>query len=123
MGLDDAIRDAVGSAFTAIADLATQLTYVVVTPGVYVPDAGTSFPPNTEHSTEGIILNYQDREFDGDRIRRGDRKILIEQAELTPIPNLGDRIEVTATGLSYNIIQLKQDPVSATWTFQVRINE
>ena len=121
MGLSDAIKGAAGAALTAIADLATQMTYVSVTPGVYVPDAGTNFDPTVEYSITGIIVNYKDREFDGDRIRRGDRKIIIEQASLTPIPNLSDRIEVGE--IRYNILRIEQDPAEAIWILQVRTNE
>lgn len=121
MGLSDAMKDAVGAAFSAIADLATQMTYVSIVPGGYVPSAGVAFPARTEHITTGIIVDYKDKELDGDRIRRGDRKVLLEQSKLSPTPNLGDQIEVE--DLIYNILQIEQDPIGATWTFQVRINE
>lgn len=121
MGLSDAIKDAVGAAFSAIADLATQMTYVSIAPGGYVPSAGSTFSARTEYVTTGIIVDYKDKELDGDRIRRGDRKVLLEQSKLSPIPNLGDQIEVESS--VYNILQIEQDPVGATWTFQVRVNE
>ena len=98
------------------------LTLTKVTAGT--PTAGSltggSNPTTADSAARGILDDYRAVQIDGELIQRGDRKVLILGATITPavVPEPGDR--VTIEGATFNVVRVERDPAAATYTCQVR---
>lgn len=75
------------------------------TTGTYDPDTGVSAPSNNgDYAFTGTIIDYRDSLKDGDRIRQGDRKIIVSAFNLAVEPNQKDQILDGAT--IYNVLSV-----------------
>ncbi len=81
--------------------------------------AGTN-PTETTHAARGFIDDYDDKQFVGDLIIVGDRRVLLIGNSISPavVPQPGDG--VTIEGVRYKVIRVQRDPAAATYTMQVR---
>lgn len=82
--------------------------------GVVTPGTDESYTPL------GVILDYEQDEFDGERIQRGDRKLIIDNSTQ---PRLTDKPVID--GSEWNVIswtktQPRESSVVAMYTIQVR---
>ena len=85
------------------------------------PTAGSA-PRPTTHSAKGVRIEYKDSQIDDKTILRGDRKVLVMAASISPavVPLPSDLI--TIEGETSRIVEdgVKSDPATATYTCQVR---
>ena len=80
--------------------------------------AGTS-PTTSNITCEGFVDKYKLYQIDGSRVRADDRKVVIIADSLSgAVPEPGDT--VTISGKTRNIIDVAQDPASATYECQSR---
>ena len=88
-----------------INDLGKALTLRKVTEGSYDPSTGSASNTTADTSVKGMLLNYNDRQFDGNVIQRGDRKIVIRASD-SVIPEIQDIILDGST--EYRIVEVRQ---------------
>lgn len=91
---------------------------VLTNAGSYDPINGET--PGESQTIEGIRLNYSESEFDGQNIKVGDFKIIVEKQALTITIN-SDSTSATFDGDAIDIITTKNDPADATVIFQARL--
>ena len=92
-----------------------------ITPGV-----GTDADPNllattsTFHTARGFIDDYDDNKIDETIIRKGDRRVFLFGASITPpiAPKTNDKVEIE--GDTYNVERVKRDPAGAGYVLQAR---
>lgn len=97
------------------------MTLTRVTPGVRGPDvtAGTN-PTETAHTCKGVVSDYAVGQIDGTIIKQGDRRIVILAGTIAPaaVPVPNDKL--TVEGRTYRIVDVRRDPVAATYECQAR---
>lgn len=120
MGLKETIAGAVSAGFTALGNLKEDVTYnVFQTTSSYDPDTGTAVRKETSYTVPGLFLEYKKQDIDGVQIKAHDQKFLFQQKDLAVTPTLQDRI-VRASGATWEVISVSQDPANVTWEVQVR---
>lgn len=77
---------------------------------------------SSRHAGRGFVEDYTDRQTDGKTILRGDRKVIILAASLTPSirPVPGDRVDIGSERLAIVESGVTSDPATATYTCQAR---
>ncbi len=96
-------------------------TLISVTPGTGTDAEPNSFKPTTTtHSARGFIDDYRDSQVDGTIVRRGDRRVTLLGATISPpvAPKTNDR--VTIEGFTFDVQKVRRDPAGATYELQVR---
>ena len=89
-----------------INDKGKALTLRKVTEGTYDPSTGgISGQTTADTSVKGLLLNYNDRQFDGTIIQRGDRKIVLRSSDGV-IPEIQDI--VLDGSVQYRLINSRQ---------------
>ena len=95
-------------------------TLFSVTP--QTPASGNVIAPSTptQHACKGFIDDYKDSQIDGTIIRKGDRKVTILGATISPsvAPKTNDQILIEES--TYDVQEVKRDPAGATYELQVR---
>jgi len=125
--LDGEIKNIVGGALDFIM---IDMVLVKVTPGAYNPILDTDASTTANIACRGFVDDYSDearslsaRDAGGKSqsiIEASDRKITVLALSLgSTVPAIRDTI--TAEGVTYQIINVKRDPASATYTIQARI--
>ena len=66
------------------------------------------------YSGRGVFGSYSEFEVDGEAIKANDVKLTALQSEVTTRPQLDDNIN------GYQVVAVNQDPVSVTFTIQLR---
>lgn len=84
------------------SDYATQITPIVAT-----------------DNTQGIRIEFDKSEFDGQKIQIGDFQIMILKQGLT-VDVRADNVDLTFNGKPVNIINVSDDPANAAHLIQAR---
>lgn len=104
-----------------LGPLVFEFTFHKVVPGTRGADltAGTN-PTETDYTVNGFVDVYKDFVIDGNRIKNGDRKIILlgDSFPTGVEPEPDDK--VTAEGVKRTIINVKRDPAGATFECQSR---
>lgn len=87
--------------------------------GGYDPITGTSTPGASE-SVPTYRQDYDERQFDGQAIQRGDFKLLARVDEFTTVDPSVDGVTVDVDGVTCQIVQVMKDGADAMYTMQVR---
>lgn len=120
MGLKETIEAAVSAGFTALDNLVESVTYQAYqATSAYDPTTGTYTRKETSYTVPGVFLDYKKQDIDGEVIKPHDQRFLFRQASLAVIPGLQDRL-VRASGKTWEIISVGEDPAHVTWELQVR---
>lgn len=95
-------------------------TLTSITP--QTPSSGNAIIPSipTQHACKGFIDDYKDSEIDGTIVRKGDRKVTLLGASITPsvAPKTNDQVSIE--GDTYDVQEVTRDPAGATYELQVR---
>jgi len=123
MGLKSVVANAIGAGFNALgasgADgLQASVVYTQVTTGVYDPATGKRANTTSDITFDVIFYKVRDKEVDGIKIKINDIRIIFPQARISFRPNQSDF--VTLNGAKMEIIQVREDPASSTWTLFIR---
>jgi len=119
MGLKEAFKAAVQTAFNAAGNVKISITYTSNPPPVYDPSTGVATPNTTDYSLTNVIReDYEAMEIDGLAIQENDAKLLIPVDDLTPNPKIDDY--VTMDSQQWNVVNKYKDPADALWTLQIR---
>lgn len=119
MGLKEAFKAAVQTAFNAAGNVKISIIYTSNPAPSYDPDTGVVTPNTTNYAmTQVIREDYKADEIDGSAIQMNDVKLLIPVDDLTPIPQIDDY--VTMDSRQWNVVSKHKDPADALWTLQIR---
>ena len=120
MGLRETIIAGVTTGLNALGNVKETVTYKSYqTSSSYNATTGAVTRTETSYTVEGIFDGYKKREVDNLNVLPHDMKFIMLQSEMAATPTTQDRL-VRSTGKSWEVVWVEQDPVSATWTLQVR---
>lgn len=89
------------------------------TGGYYDPEIGDYVDSNdTTYTGRGVFSAFNDFEIQASQVDINDIKLICLQAEVTLKPKVDDII--VQDGKERNVLSVKEDPASATWTLQLR---
>lgn len=89
------------------------------TGGYYDPEIGDYVDgTDTTYTGRGIATQYNDLEIQASQVDINDIKLICLQAEVTLKPKVDDII--VQDGKERNVLSVKEDPASATFTIQLR---
>ncbi len=87
--------------------------------GYYDPEIGDYVDAtDTTYTGRGVATQYNDLEIQSTQVDINDIKLICLQAEVTLKPKIDDII--TQDGKERNVLSVKADPASATYTIQLR---
>ena len=123
MGLATLVKNAVESGFNALgassADgIQTSIVYTKVVAVSYDPLIGKRVNTTTSSTFDIIFYAVRDKEVDGIKIKINDIRLIFPQSRLLSPPSANDY--VTLKGRKLEVIQIQEDPASATYTLFVR---
>lgn len=127
MGLKATIASAVATAFTALGDIPTSVTYRQ--PGVtsYNATTGAYVATPVDTAVTAILVEYTQSEVKAgtvsasgsESILASDRKAIVQAVDLNGVTlSLADRLVIS--GVLWDVIDFSTDPADATHTFQIR---
>jgi len=127
MGLRETLQNAAGTVFSAVGNVKEQIFYYSrdnAPDGTlnYNASSGVVTAQNSLFVIDGIPSKYSASQVDGSRVLPTDLKFKILQTSLPVKPTQNDyikRIENYAS-VKYEMVDFKEDTVSATWDFQLR---
>jgi len=115
VGLRTSIADAVGSAITAVGDIAETVTYVATSTGEYDTYSGQVSETTTEYSLTAVVYPFgASRAGKNDIVDEvtADLAILFASKDLAVTPDTNDLI--VRNSENYKIKQITQDPAGAS---------
>jgi len=119
MGLRAVLASATASAFVALGDIPADIIIRRTEYGEFNPVTGAyDEGATTDYPCQGILTGYNDFLIDGTRIKTGDRKLSIRQAEIAIEPETSDT--VIFEGQSWAIVNVEADAASILWKLQMR---
>ena len=86
----------------------------------YNPATGVATPSFTTDSVEALVLAYEAKDIDGDRIKVGDEKVLVRKSELITIAEPKEGDEIVWETITRDVVSVKSDPTGQLWIFQTR---
>ena len=123
----DAIKEAVGEAFVELASVAQAVGYRTAAAATYNTTTGDVTKPVVTFSINAFVDGYKHREIDGQHVRIGDKRLLVEKAKATTAavaagttfgPKLDDKVLIG--GVEHLVVFWQTDPAEATVEIQVR---
>lgn len=118
MGLKDTIKTAVDSAFSAMDDLRTTITFKRVVESYSATTGSVTNTATTYTITDAIKVRYKQNETQNSTVLPTDSKLIFKQADLAITPDLTDLI--TISSVDHQIVQIKEDPSNTIWIMQLR---
>lgn len=119
MGLHAVLASATATAFTVLGDIPADILIRRTETGEYDPVSGEyTDEVVTDYPCQGILTGYNDFLIDGTRIKTGDRKLSIRQAEISIRPTVSD--QVVLDGETWGIMNVEADAASVLWKLQIR---
>jgi hypothetical protein len=122
MGLRDVFKNAADTIFTAVGDIPEDVYYHFVGDAKYDASSGTMDRVDYRLAVPMIFSNYTANEVNQEGVQPTDLKAMAQTSFFTKEPNANDfikRIENYAS-VTYEVVQVKTDPVEAVWEFQLR---
>ncbi|MDX1464491.1 MAG: glutamate 5-kinase [Halomonas sp.] len=123
MGLRDDLQTDIAEAFNEdLADAVTSFTATRTTVSGQLDPVTGKYPETTvAYSGRGVFGGYSVREVDGQHILRTDVKLTALQNEVTKDSDgsaYAPAVDDVLAG--YDVMNVEQDPASATWKIQLR---
>ena len=109
MDIPGIVGRAVDTVFNITASIAVTGVYHRITPGAYTPSSGTAAVTDTTYNVSVRTALFEQREIDGDRIRSGDKKILVKTSEMTGVPTADDYF-VDSNSKRWDLMYLATEP-------------
>ena len=119
-------KDLASRFFTStFSDFVETYTFVLDGEATYDPITGTYSDAGTNYNIGSIRLNFENRQFDGDRIKIGDIKIITrvdywEELSIVPEANSGKVFLASEPDQKYQIINVMNDAANAVYEFHLR---
>lgn len=113
------IIKAVKATFKALGDIPEACVYRRTT-NLYDPSLGTNVTTNTNYNIEAIFVASADFKLDKSLVTTEDDVCILQQSEITFLPNPSTDKIVRANGQVFNVIFFTSDPVGATYKINLR---
>lgn len=109
------------TAASLLTSYGRSLTFTRTTPGAYNPATGTTGAGTaTEYTGYGAVLEYRNREVDGERILQGDRKIILQNVSTEP--NINDVVPIDSESYTVlGVMSLNPAGTNVIYTLHVRL--
>lgn len=105
--------------FNLASDIVKSCSYIQPTSAAYDPAAGTVTPTNATKSVSAMILQFSQKEVDGQIVKLGDERVLIQCSDLSGLtPGTDDTI--TVSGIVRRVIGFTKDATGTIYTFHCR---
>lgn len=124
--LGNIARSVVGTAFSLAGEIVASMSYFQHKPVDYNPETGevpivTSDPGSTVTGTtvNPIVGGYSQKETDGQTIRVGDEKLIVQASELAGIVPIMDDYFL-AGSVKRLVLSAKLDPTGTVYIFHTR---
>lgn len=107
------------------AELIKAGTFNHVETPTYTEATGEVTPVNVTKSVNVILLNFKQKQIDGQIVKTGDKKILLRASELATAPAItqpgtDDFITETATGFRWDVIGITIEPTNQFYIIHAR---
>jgi hypothetical protein len=116
-------KNIAGKFFTiTFKDFVDTFTFTFTSSSTYDPLTGNYSDIGTNHNIECIRLNHESNQFDGERIKIGDIKLISRYDTwnaLSVAPQVEDTT-VVVDGESHQIVDIKLDAANALYTMNCR---
>lgn len=120
MGLKDTLKNAAKAAVAATGDIPVTCVYWSMVSSVYSPSAETIVNKGTKQdAVDFISADFEQKEIDGDKVKREDKKALIPSLNLNFVPKADDRLVVSLTE-QWEVENVDTDPAEALWILHIR---
>lgn len=119
MSLATVFNNAAKTALDAVGDLKVAFGFVSKGTPTYDPSTGTYTSTDITDSLEGVLYDFENREVDGEVVKRGDSKILIKQADIAQPERNYD--SVTQGSKTWDIVSVQSVPGDSIAIFHVRL--
>jgi hypothetical protein len=122
MGLREDIQGLVAGIPAALGDLAPSITYRSRTIGAYSAGPATQTITNSDTTLTAIALvgySQRERAASGGLIQTSDQKLLVAASDLGVTPKLEDQV-IDSAGVTWAVVDWKQDPAGAHYAIQLR---
>lgn len=84
----------------------------------YSVATGAGTPNETTITVTAMLLRYKEKDIDGEKVRKGDEKILIRKTEMTGIAEPTTEDTIVFGGIVRYIIDVTRDATGQLYTFQ-----
>lgn len=122
MSIRGQFAKAAADIFTAFGDVPVDCTLRKLVETTYNTTTGEVDVPTDEFESQVILIDYDQREVDGESVRTSDVKGIIRQATLDgETPNVNDKLQVGDR--LFDIINVGEDPAGALWMLQLRTSD
>ena len=111
IALRNIIKNATKVIFDVTADIAVTGTYHNVVPGDYDPAVGNGANTTVQFPVNVRTGMFKQEEIDGDRIRFGDKKIIIQVTEMTAVPTADDYF-IDSGGDRWDMLVIGTEPTA-----------
>tara|TARA_R100000734_G_C3281281_1_gene74836 strand:+ start:263 stop:625 length:363 start_codon:yes stop_codon:yes gene_type:complete len=118
MGLRSAIQSATNSAFNALGDIPTSVTYTQVSAGGYNATTGATTETTLELTLTALITKYEQENINAGLAQTTDRQMLIPGKDLSITPKPQDRVNFDSR--DYEVYKVERDPVTALYKLHIR---
>jgi len=116
-------KSAVATAFRVADSILKDCVYHRFVAGTYDPALGANSADSTSTTSIRPIFGvYNQRLIDNQRIRSGDKRIIIKGDELSVNPKPDDYI-IDAAGVRWDVIEVDFDVTQCVWIVQGRANQ
>lgn len=123
MGINSQVLGAIKSAFRMAGDAKKSVTLKTATSS-FAPVTGVTTKSWANETAQGLLMDYTEWEFNqgAGKILGTDQKLIIQQADLTNEPDIGDDSRIVIDSITYLIAApLKKDSFGAVYELQLRI--
>lgn len=113
------MQDAAKDIFTAFGDLNEKVTYRQTRPGVYDPVTGKTNDSVRNIPTEGIFIDFNERQKSTADVVAGDMLLMMPVSNLGVVPDTLDR--VIRGSDEWTIVKHEVDPAGAAYSLHLRL--
>lgn len=113
--------ESLGSTASAlIGSKGLAATLIKVTEGAYDPATSSSAPATVSLAANVAVFDYKDRDIDGERVQRGDRRVLMSP-DVQQAPEVGDKVNIQSVVYQViDVITVSPGGIPVLYKIQVR---
>ena len=116
-------KSAIGQGFALAAQIVSPFNYCQPAAQAYDTATGTMTGTPTKTAIKGMVLSFKASEIDGNNVKQGDQRILVEATQLAARPSMDDFFEPSDQVAAENRLQIqnwKLEPTLNLYKFHVR---
>ena len=109
-----------GLGFNLASDLVISATYRQISSAGYNASSGVVTPTLAEKTVSAMVLKFSQKDTDGNSIRIGDERVLIQSSQLTGIIPASDDVLDDGAGIVRKLLSFTLDASKTIYTFHAR---